>query len=300
MGPYPTKETERPEWDQMQSTDCDGTEGGDFQLITPWQHTVQYILYPGEGQSLTVAKQKQACQAERQRQSTSETCMMRICQYSAPLHHHTIIKHKELFSSYTLKLRNSCSSTLRHRKQEINEDTILTYQWFKECYHILYIMNEYVDMIYNILRIFLFVFLYGNILTQRFIYPLNPLNRCLQTGIKQRSTFWDITHWEPNDVLEEHLRRHVSIFRIEEEVKQNTKKERVRLCLLPSPCWFRAWLTPQLLVQYVPLKYRLALYGLHSAALLKTGLIIATAESLSSYTSIKQNFYFCVPTVTSY
>jgi hypothetical protein len=112
------------------------------------------------------------------------------------------------------------------------------------------------------------------------------------TGIKQRSTFWDITPWR---LLRDTWRfggtpqKTRPIFRIEEEVKQNTKKKRVRLCLLPSPCWFLAWLTLQLQIQYVPLKYRLALYGLHSAALLKTGLIIATGESLSSYTSIKQN-----------
>jgi hypothetical protein len=74
-----------------------------------------------------VVKQKQACHAGQQRYST-ETCMMRIFQYSAPSNN---IQSSNMYTSI-----NDCfflyTETQKHlffyletQKTEINEDTIL-------------------------------------------------------------------------------------------------------------------------------------------------------------------------------
>jgi hypothetical protein len=115
----------------------------------------------------------------------------------------------------------------------------LTYQWFKECYHILNTINEYVDMIHNILPTFLFLSFKAIITTTRTSWPKNRLSTHLYPLNKrlQRSTFWDITPCRPLRVklCTGGTPKMCLYLRIEEDVKQNTSKETVRLCLQPSP-----------------------------------------------------------------
>jgi hypothetical protein len=162
----------------MQATDCDETEDEDFcrfQILNKPPDNIKYIMC-----ILGIVP-------NGLKTKVGLPCSITKIQYFWDLyenffniqHHFTniqaCIQAKQLFSSYThLKLRSSCSSTLRHRKQKLTRIQFWTYWWFKEWYHILYTVYKYLDIIY-IIYIFISISFFKAFITMtKTHWPIDP------------------------------------------------------------------------------------------------------------------------------